>query len=215
MNIYFSNSHDAKMLFFRYSLKKTESNIIEALEARPGYVLKDTEVMDTASMSLDTCDRTVGVHISNMNKLAIHELGYHAISCRYGLGYMAMTLTIPRPSQKEIIPLLEKSYIDLRNFSLVNNHRRVPLTPREFQLAEKIFRNPHIPIEHQDIRNLFNENGERKITGGHLGPYIHALRKKLKTADITKNVIRKIHGSGYRASDEVICERLKPKRQII
>jgi DNA-binding response OmpR family regulator/HPt (histidine-containing phosphotransfer) domain-containing protein len=91
--------------------------------------------------------------------------------------------------------------LDLKTQEVAYNEKRLHLTPREYGLLELLLRNPQRIFSRTAILDLVwpvgEFPGEEAVT-----TQIKGLRRKLKAAGMTKDLIETVYGLGYRLKDE-------------
>lgn len=95
----------------------------------------------------------------------------------------------------------ENLKLDLKNREVTYNEKRLHLTPKEYGLLELLLRNPQRILTRTAILDLVwpvgEFPGEEAVT-----TQIKGLRRKLKAAGMTKDLIETVYGLGYRLKDE-------------
>ncbi|MCX7594865.1 MAG: response regulator [Fischerella sp.] len=95
----------------------------------------------------------------------------------------------------------ENLKLDVRNKEVTYNGKRLHLTPKEYGLLELLLRNPQRILTRTAILDLVWPVGE--FPGPEaVTTQIKGLRKKLKAAGMSKDLIETVYGLGYRLKEE-------------
>jgi DNA-binding response OmpR family regulator/HPt (histidine-containing phosphotransfer) domain-containing protein len=95
----------------------------------------------------------------------------------------------------------ENLKLDLKIREVTYNEKRLHLTPREYGLLELLLRNPQRIFSRSAILDLVWPEGE--FPGEEaVTTQIKGLRRKLKAAGMTKDLIETVYGLGYRLKEE-------------
>jgi|GEM_PF-5724019 len=195
---------------FRGALAPKERETLEALEKRAGHILSRKEILDAIDAPLGTSDRTIDQWVCRINNKATSHLEKYAIEGINHLGYIAVTVPMPPPLPHERIDLVEGSYIDTRNLSLINGAQSVRLTLPQYKLAREIFENPTHVISNAMIGNLL---GTDKNKSNATNVHLCKLRDAFESVSLPRTLIKNVHGIGLQASDEVQEYRKNQRRQ--